>query len=147
MAFVEKAKETLTDKALTLWIGAVGTLLLLVGGVILDAALPTLSSPVFQKLLLPLLGLSVLANMGLIVSVWSLTKQQKLRPRFGILWDSKKEAHCPACRTPLSVYGQRFVDIGHEKYWGWHCTKCDKPIGLQDESGKNIQLEEARKQL
>jgi tRNA(Ile2) C34 agmatinyltransferase TiaS len=142
MSFLEKAKENLTDKALSLWTGAVGTLLLFVGGVILAAALPTLNSPTFQKLLLPLLGLSVLANTGLIATVWLLVRRHKLRPGFGVLWDSKFEPHCPACETLLSAYG-RYEVFG----WGWHCTKCKKSIALQNEVGVNIRLQEAIMQL
>jgi hypothetical protein len=141
-SFIEKAKESLTDKALSLWTGAIGTLLILVGGVILDAALPTLSSPTFQKLLLPLLALSILANAGLIVTVWAVTSRQKLRKRFGFLWDADLQPHCPACGSPIQ-WGEWAGTNG----WGFWCAKCKDAMYLRDDSGQHISIEEARRRL
>jgi len=141
-SLIEKAKESLTDKALSLWIGAGSALLILVGKVILDAVLPTLSSPTFQKVLLPLLALSLLANAGLIGTVWAVTRRQKMRKRFGFLWDADLQPHCPACSTPIQ-WGEWAGTNG----WGFSCAKCKRTMHLLDDSGQDISIEEARKML
>ena len=145
-SFIEKTKEAVVEKALSLWLAAIGMLLVLVGKVILDAVLPTLSSLAIQKVLLPLLVLSILSNVFLIVTVWLLSRRTKLRPQFGVLWDSNGEAYCTGCRVPLSNYGM-YQGADRQLAWGFQCAKCGRCLVLQNEIGRNMTLEEARKRL
>lgn len=142
MTVFGKAKEILTEKAVSLWLGAIGALLALVGKVLIDAVLPTLSAPAVQQALLPLLGLSILINISLILALWFLARRPKFRTRFGFLWDADLQPYCPACNSPM-----QWGNWGATQGPGLLCGKCRAPRYLADDAGQKMTIQEARKQL
>ena len=66
----------------------------------------------------------------------------KLKPVFGLLWDKSLNPYCPACKTLLSGYGHR------DGYgYSFFCIKCKGLLSIQDDTGEDITLEQAKEQL
>ena len=72
-----------------------------------------------------------------------LQKSHEKRARFGVYWDLRLEAYCPACGTLLSGYGNYQV-TRDTRLWCWMCVKCNSKIVPTDDRGDNIQLNDAQ---
>jgi len=125
MSLIDKAKEAVVAHIATACIGAVLLVIGYVAKEIFLAIAPKLSSLLPPLVVLPMLGLSILANILLLWAVWLQNRRwlqyqrQRMRIAFGIQWDEDFQAHCPACGSVLSNYGER-ISGGH---WGWLCLK------------------------
>lgn len=114
----------------------------------LDTAFPYLASmrsgnPLITTVItLSLLYLLMVASYVILYIKY----RNKLFPKFGLLWDRRKEPYCPSCRNPLSQYLKcRFSNEGVAEKVFW-CVKCDKYIYLTHNADV-IELDEAKKML
>ncbi len=107
--------------------------------VIVPEVIPILSSPRFEKALVPILAISTILNVLLGVAIWQLSRKPKFRTRFGFYWDSDLQPHCPACESPMQ-WGRWEGTHGP----GLLCGKCKVPRHLADDGGNPIPIEEAR---
>lgn len=79
-------------------------------------------------------------------------KNEKLR--FGVIWDSELNPHCPVCKTLLTLSTRNLIypidpftnKIPPPKPVP-HCLKCDKALLLYDDNGKTVTLSEAKRLL
>jgi hypothetical protein len=49
---------------------------------------------------------------------------KRLKLKYGLYWDRKKNPRCPSCKKPLQVYN----------YCTYHCLACDKNVFASDGS-------------
>ena len=100
---------------------------------------PAIEASLPIRVVLGILGLSLVLNIGLAIAVWRLsTKRSSLRLRYGILWDSDKNPHCPVCKNAGLDYNE--WNYGQ---LGYHCNSCGKVFGLKDATGKDIRPADA----
>lgn len=91
------------------------------------------------KALWSLLGLSISAN--LLLAAWRfLTRRRKdeLQLIYGILWDGKKNPHCPICKNGGLQHGLWRSQTTPSYY----CHGCEKNFHLQDNVGNRKSIEE-----
>jgi hypothetical protein len=104
---------------------------------------PAIEDSLPIRVVLGILGLSLVLNIGLAVAVWRLsTKRSSLRLKYGIYWDKDKNPHCPSCKTPLASYNN-YAQHG-PGYW---CRPCKGHFRLADASGKNVEPAHAVSEL
>lgn len=142
MTFIEKLKESSADKASSIVIGAVTGLAIIVGNALSPDVIPMLSSPRLQKVVVPILGISLIVNLLLGYLLLELSRKPKFKTRLGFFWDSDLQPHCPACESPMQ-WGNWAGTNGP----GLLCGKCKNPRYLTDDNGNHILIEEARKLL
>ena len=71
----------------------------------------------------------------------------KLKKHFGILWDDKLNAHCPACRNLLANYAY-YKTYSGEALPGFMCINCNNTVvRISDEQQIFMSLEDAKKKL
>lgn len=136
MPFFDKLKEAALSRAVEASAAAVTVL---VGWIVTEIApilLPSIEAVATKKLLLSLLGLSLLLNLAMLTVVWLLSKKSQLRLKYGIYWDKDKNPHCPSCKNPVSQYGN-YQTIGE----GYFCKTCSKLFPLADAAGNSISPE------
>lgn len=98
----------------------------------IEAALPI-------KVVLAILLLSLAVNIGLAIAIWRLaSKRPQLRLKYGILWDSDKNPHCPVCKNAGLDYNE--WNYGQ---LGYFCNSCEKVFGIKDSAGKDVKPEDA----
>lgn len=100
---------------------------------------PAVEAAISTRVLLAALALSLVINVGLAIAIWRLaSKRPQLRLRYGILWDSDKNPHCPVCKNAGLDYNE-----WHYGQLGYFCNSCDKVYGLKDSAGKDVKPEDA----
>jgi len=147
MAFISKVAEGLRSKAAELIAASTMGLIVAVATIVAKAAWPAIVGSLPPRELLTLLALSVLWNVLLGIVVWQQRKPHKMHLSLGVLWDSKLEAHCSVCQSPLSNYGIRRKNDGPYGEWAWDCNKCGKTVFLRGADGKTMSIEVARELL
>lgn len=141
MTFAEKLKEAILSRAVE---ASAASITVLLGWVVVEIApilLPSIEAVATKKLLLSLLGLSLLLNLALLALVWFLSNKSQFRLKYGIYWDKYKNPHCPSCKTPLAAYGS------YTSGKGYYCKPCKKIFPLADATGNNIDPKAALNEL
>ncbi|MDH5829820.1 hypothetical protein QFW80_04720 [Luteimonas sp. M1R5S18] len=114
----------------------------LIGWLALEAApivAPAVESALPVRVVLAILALSLIVNVGFAVAIWRLSpKLQALKLKYGILWDSEKNPHCPICKNAGLDYGE--WNYGQ---LGYFCNSCEKVYGLKDSAGKDVKPNDA----
>ena len=64
--------------------------------------------------------------------------ETRLVPRFGILWSTDKQPHCPGCSKPLTGY-----ELWNNS-WRFTCVSCKVFVRMADDNGVSIALTDAR---
>ena len=141
---ISKIRELLTDRAAELTVativGLTGTVATWIGA----AALPAISQHLPTRELLMLMALSTLANAIAVIAIWRLRKPEKMDRRFGILWDRDLQPHCPNCSSLLHSQGEYKLASEFVGY-GMLCSKCNISVGLTDDEGDSMSLDDLRK--
>ena len=89
-----------------------------------------------------MLGLSLFLNIALAVTVCRVKRQRPgLRLKFGMLWDSDKNPHCPICKTGGLEYDEWTYRVGYL------CKSCNKVFPLKALSGDDLTPAEALTRL
>lgn len=138
---LEKVKEKVTENLITIIFTVVT---FLIAGTVFELApliLPILETEAAQKSLLKIIALLVVLLFIESGYILYLRHEQKSRfkTHYGIKWDSNLTPYCIACETALTGYGH-YRNFG----WGFKCIKCDRTLSLRDDSGRNIELSEAK---
>jgi hypothetical protein len=142
MSFFDKVKESLVNRVAELLIASFTALLLWAAYQVSPEIIPAIESVSSKKVLLALLVASFTLNIILLLVVWSTSKKDSFRLKYGIYWDIKKNPHCPSCKAPLAAYGA--YQIGGV---GYRCIPCKKVFPLTDASGKEIEPAQALREL
>lgn len=139
---VEATASELTKKVVALLLPLLSGLVLAIVPPVRDRILPGLPKP----LLAVLVGLSLSLNLALFLYVRRLRSllNQKLLPRFGVLWSSEHVPHCPACSKVLTYIYERDGFFGT---WGFKCAQCSTFIPLNDDDGRSIEIADAKRLL
>jgi hypothetical protein len=97
---------------------------------------------------LPILTTVTVTSFYLIILVsyifLCLKFQKKLKPKFGILWDIKKEPYCPIHEKPLTRHK---VGMNDKVVAGLNCPECKQSFQIIRDNGERLTLEEAKKQI
>jgi hypothetical protein len=134
MSIADKLKETILSRAVEASAACITILLGWASSEIAPILLPAIEAVATKKLLLSILGLSLLINLALLAIVWLLSKKPpQLQLKYGIYWDKDKNPHCPSCQKPVAAYGE-YSMLGK----GYYCKPCNKVFPLADASGNNI---------
>ena len=142
--------DTIKESAIKQIVSGIFGILLLLIGLIYPDIIPGIFRYIIQNLskeaLLKITSLAIL--LSILLAGLSFTIYLKYKPRLtakcGVLWDKNKEAHCPACKSPLSE--STFYNAPANMHHFYKCINCDKEITLKH-NGKNILLDEALKLL
>jgi hypothetical protein len=114
----------------------------LIGWLVLEVApivAPAIESAFPAKVLLAILALSLIVNIGLAIVIWRFaSRRPQLRLKYGILWDSDKNPHCPVCKNAGLDYNEWNCD-----QLGYFCNSCEKVYGLKDSTGKDVKPADA----
>ena len=114
----------------------------LIGWLALELApiiVPAVEAALPLKVVLAILLLSLTVNIGLAVAIWRLaSKRPQLRLKYGILWDSDKNPHCPVCKNAGLDYNE--WNYGQ---LGYFCNSCEKVFGIKDSAGKDVKPADA----
>jgi hypothetical protein len=95
--------------------------------------------------LVGLLTIWLLASLSFTILFAFRIKESKRRIfRFGVYWDKELIPHCPACSKPLGRYFCRAVASGIKGTWGFNCVECKEFISMYDDSGRVLELKEAK---
>lgn len=139
--FLERSKEKVLDHLANLVAGAVGVLLVIICKALAPDVIPLLSSPRMQKVLAPLLGISIILNILFGLCIWVIKPKPKFRVKYGVNWDRDLQPFCPTCENPMQ-WGDWVIGG-----FGLLCTKCNQTIQLSGDDGKEILIGEARDEL
>lgn len=132
MSVADKLKEAVLSRAVEASAASITVLLGWAVAEIAPALLPSIEAVATKKLLVSLLGLSLLLNLALLTLVWLLSKRQQFRLKYGIYWDKDKNPHCPSCKTPVAAYSN------YQSGKGYYCKPCKKVFPLADAFGHDI---------
>jgi len=94
-------------------------------------------TPLSYTMRLVLLTLIWLLVIILPYTIYLRFKDKKF-PRFGVYWDIKRHAYCPACKNLLSNYDGDYNLDPH-----FYCSTCDNNVHLFDEKGRKMFLKQA----
>lgn len=133
MSVADKLKEAVLSRAVEASAASITVLLGWAVSEIAPILLPSIEAVATKKLLLSLLGLSLLLNLALLALIWLLSKKPpQFRLKYGIYWDKDKNPHCPSCKTPVAAYNE------YQSGKGYYCKPCKKVFPLADASGNDI---------
>lgn len=141
MVFIEKVKETLLSKAAEGVAASLTVLVVWAGYELAPVVLPAIESGTSKKAILALLLSSFALNILFGLLVWSLSKKEPFKLKYGIYWDREKNPHCPSCKKPIATYGTYRGGVGY------YCKPCGNVFPLADASGKNIEPSKAISEL
>jgi hypothetical protein len=96
MSVADKLKEAVLSNAVAASTASITVLLGWIFSEIAPILLPAIEAVSTKKLLLSLLGLSLLLNLVLLALVWLLSKKPQFRLKYGIYWDKNKNPYCPS---------------------------------------------------
>ena len=144
MELKAKAKEAavahITEKALSGLGLLIGTAFW-AGSLFLALRIVPALSPLTTALTLSTLLTAVLLETALVIYFLRKSRKQ-LTPRFGVLWSKDQAPHCPACSKPLGRFA-RFKRGG----WGFWCVQCKQVVAMSDDTGRRLELAEAKQLL
>jgi hypothetical protein len=86
--------------------------------------LSMIKAPIWAKTV----SILLLAILSLVIYLWA---DKKLRLKYNIYWDRKRNPHCPICKKPLQSHS----------YCSYQCIACDKYIFPSNEFGKSLPIE------
>lgn len=132
---IESAASEITKIVILLLLPLLSGLVLAIVPPVRDRILPGLPKP----LLAVLVGLSLSLNLALFLYVRRLRNSlnQKMLPRFGVLWTPEHVPHCPACSKVVAYVRQSMT-------WGFQCVQCSRFIPLNDDDGRSIKIADAK---
>ncbi len=104
---------------------------------------PALKSMGEKLYSLTIAGWATILYLSMLASyiVLSIKFKDKLKPKYGVLWDKHKEPHCPSCKAYLTRHPRSDIVMN------FGCHKCNDFITLVTDDGKDISLVEAQKLL
>lgn len=137
---IEKIKELLTVKIITLILGFIFIVLIWVRDEILSKKLIELIDKTESSTILKVIYfLVIFLLISISISILHIIKNKK-KKKFGIYWDKEGETYCPLCKKPTTRYQW---DVS-EPYF--HCSKCNTDIYMQH-NGKFLHIELAKELL
>ncbi len=142
MAFAEKVREAIQSKAVESAVASITVLFVWAMYQLAPVILPAIEGAASKQVLLALVLSSFGLNAILVLLVWSLSKNEPFRLKYGIYWDKEKNPHCPSCKTPVAAYGN-YQSGGR----GYYCKPCKKVFPLADAAGNNINPEQVIAEL
>jgi hypothetical protein len=144
-SIAQGAASELTKTVVALLLPLLLTLVVALVPPVRDRILPVLPKP----LLAVLVGISLSLNLALFFYVLYLRSAltTKLTPRFGVSWSRDLIPHCPACSKPLATYFERAMVSGSKGTWGFRCIQCKEFMSMYDDSGRILELTDAKKLL
>lgn len=92
--------------------------------------LSTIKAPIWAKTICILLLAIVLLLVYILLD-------KRLKLRYGIYWDRKKNPYCPSCKKPLQL----------KNYCAYRCVACDKAVFPSDGSRGYLPIEVLRRLL
>ena len=151
MNLIEEIKKSavghITELLLGLLLLLLGAIWLATKPVIFAYVLPSLSKETLAASLAGAITLLAMETAYVFVLRRKIKKLlaapiEKFRPRFGVLWTPDLIPHCPGCSKPLGRYA-RWKHHG----WGFKCVGCKQIVSMADDTGRNIELAEAKQLL
>ena len=142
-----KITELIKEHAIKLILSGIFAILGFLIGSIYSETFKTSSSTVLQAmsktLILKMLLFVIVVCIILFALVIYFYLKTRLIPKFGVLWDKKKEPHCTNCEKP---FGRYKVRLGTNAA-GLYCVKCKQSLPLMTDEGERITLIKAKKLL
>lgn len=142
MKFLDKIKESIAIRAAESVAASLTVLLVWVAYQLAPVIVPAIEATISKQVLLALLAASFVLNIVFLLVVWSTSKKEPFRLKYGIYWDKEKNPHCPSCKIPVAAYGD-YQTSGK----GYYCKPCKKIFALADASGKDIDPAKALAEL
>jgi hypothetical protein len=143
MQLPERLKEKGTELLLAGLVGSLGYLLTIVwtefSAPFFQKVLPEISNKALFAIALTLLVLLLISCFTIVLLIRAIN--DKLKLRFGVYWDKKKNPHCPGCKKPISDYRQ------YGTHFGYGCMSCNRTILLERADGTPITAQEAMNSL
>lgn len=135
---LSRLKESLTQQSGRLATWTVEVLLTTVAVVVAPAVWPPILETLGPKVLLPLFGLSLVANGFLCLALWRERQSRRMEIWAGAYWDTKGHPYCLACQTPLHPMDERDEWL--------LCLKCSTTTRLFD-GPTQVKITEARTRM
>jgi hypothetical protein len=144
MSLIEKIKDKIVLQPITILISFLSMTLLLALQQIASCIWPAIKASINNKLLWPLLTLSVILNILLCAFVLLLRPKFKLK--FGVYWNRKKDPYCSNCEIPLSN-NFNILNMRLPMEPDYICQRCKGSFYLQNMLNNRITPEQALKEL
>lgn len=142
MKALDRLKDALAERAAEAVSASLTVVLAWAAYQVAPIILSAIEDGVSKRVLLALLVTSAALNVVFLAVAWYSSKGDSLRLKYGVYWDRQRNPHCPACKTPISSYGD--YDFSGR---GYYCKPCNKVFPLADALGNEIEPARAISEL